>query len=172
MGGLFNSPNTMLLLENLNGAFQKKAFTQAANNQGLIDDLTNLASKDIADKYGLNTGIDSYDHQLWYQWLDIFDKNGGDKVLAAMANALSHAKTPDINQHIFSGIEFFAVPAKGKTMTVHDTSVLQDQEQNGKWTLIVTVETPTYDVIFSHLRSIVRKKSAKKGGRRKKTAKK
>jgi hypothetical protein len=161
MGGLFNTQNTMKLLSALNSIFQETAFTNASNNPTLIKALgsphTKVASKVFAKNYGLNLGNNSYDPK-WYQWLDIFDKNGGDAARADMVTALTHTTTPDANGITYSGIEFFAVPAA--KFSVLPTSTLSDQENTGKSTLIVTVETPIFDVLFEQLQE--RRKSRSK----------
>src|SRR5271170_1618674 len=136
MGGIFNTPNTMRLLETLNLMFQKAAFDTSAANAGLVNDLAdakNVPSRIFAERYGLLLGNATYDEK-WMQWLDIFDSKGGGVSRKAMASALTR-KTR------YSGIEFFAIPAKsGKVLISYH---FHDQE-TGLRTPIVSVETPTY----------------------------
>lgn len=160
MGGLFNSQKTMKLLGMLNSAFQEAAFSGAAHNQQLISDLKDKTktSRYIADTYGFLVGDQTYDDK-WRMWLDIFDKKGGIKPRTAMSNAL-------LQPTLYTGIEFFAVPAN--TFSIAQTSDLPDQENSGKKTLIVTVDTPVYDVLFQQLKRRRKIKSSKKKSRKKK----
>jgi hypothetical protein len=160
MGGIFNTPNTMRLLETLNLMFQKAAFDASAANAGLVNDLAdskNVPSRTFAERYGLLLGNATYDEK-WMQWLDIFDSKGGGVSRKAMASALTR-KTR------YSGIEFFAIPAKG--FKVLKTFDFPDQE-TGLNSLIVSVETPTFDILFEQLRQRNKKRAAKKRASRNK----
>ncbi len=91
MGGIFNTPNTMRLLEKLNLKFQKSAFRGSAANTELVADLAdpdNVPSRIFAERHDLLLGDAAYD-QKWMQWLDIFDSKGGGVSRKAMANALT-----------------------------------------------------------------------------------
>jgi len=107
MGGIFNTPNTMRLLETLNLMFQKAAFHTSAANAGLVNDLAdvkNVPSRIFAERYGLLLGNATYDEK-WMQWLDIFDNKGGGASRKAMASALTRTTR-------YSGIEFFCDSGK------------------------------------------------------------
>jgi hypothetical protein len=97
MGGLFNTDKTMALLKKLNDFFQEAAFTANAKNTQLIADLTNMTSSAFAKSYKINLGDNTYDPK-WYNWLDIFEKAGGNNVRKDMANALTYASSPDANE--------------------------------------------------------------------------
>lgn len=160
MGGIFNTPNTMRLLETLNLMFQKAAFDTSAANAGLVNDLAdakNVPSRAFAERYGLLLGNATYDEK-WMQWLDIFDSKGGGASRKAMASALTR-KTR------YSGIEFFAIPAK--SFKVLKTFDFPDQE-TGLNSLIVSVETPTFDILFEQLKRRSKKRAAKKRASRNK----
>ena len=160
MGGIFNTPNTMRLLETLNLMFQKAAFDTSAANAGLVNDLAdakNVPSRTFAERYGLLLGNATYDEK-WMQWLDIFDSKGGGASRKAMASALTR-KTR------YSGIEFFAIPAK--SFKVLKTFDFPDQE-TGLNSLIVSVETPTFDILFEQLKRRSKKRAARKSASRKK----
>jgi hypothetical protein len=160
MGGIFNTPNTMRLLETLNLMFQKAAFDTSAANAGLVNDLAdakNVPSRTFAERYGLLLGNATYDEK-WMQWLDIFDSKGGGASRKAMASALTR-KTR------YSGIEFFAIPAK--SFKVLKTFDFPDQE-TGLNSLIVSVETPTFDILFEQLKRRSKKRAARKSAARKK----
>jgi hypothetical protein len=160
MGGIFNTPNTMRLLETLNLMFQKAAFDTSAANAGLVNDLAdakNVPSRTFAERYGLLLGNATYDEK-WMQWLDIFDSKGGGASRKAMASALTR-KTR------YSGIEFFAIPAK--SFKVLKTFDFPDQE-TGLNSLIVSVETPTFDILFEQLKRRSKKRATRKSASRKK----
>ncbi len=160
MGGIFNTPNTMRLLETLNLMFQKAAFDTSAANAGLVNDLAdakNVPSRTFAERYGLLLGNATYDEK-WMQWLDIFDSKGGGASRKAMASALTR-KTR------YSGIEFFAIPAK--SFKVLKTFDFPDQE-TGLNSLIVSVETPTYDILFEQIKRRSKKRATRKSASRKK----
>ena len=160
MGGIFNTPNTMRLLETLNLMFQKAAFDTSAANAGLVNDLAdpkNVPSRTFAERYGLLLGNATYDEK-WMQWLDIFDSKGGGASRKAMASALTR-KTR------YSGIEFFAIPAK--SFKVLKTFDFPDQE-TGLNSLIVSVETPTYDILFEQIKRRSKKRATRKSAARKK----
>jgi hypothetical protein len=159
MGGIFNTPNTMRLLEKLNLKFQKSAFRGSAANRGLISDLAdpdNVPSRTFAERHDLLLGDAAYD-QKWMQWLDVFDSKGGGASRKAMANALTRTTR-------YSGIEFFAIPAT--RFRVLKTFDFPDQE-TGLHSLIVSVETPTYDILFEQIRQRGKRRAAKRRASRK-----
>jgi hypothetical protein len=159
MGGIFNTPNTMRLLETLNLMFQKAAFHASAANAGLVNDLAdakNVPSRIFAERYGLLLGNATYDEK-WMRWLDIFDSKGGGASRKAMAGALTSTAR-------YSGIEFFAIPAK--SFKVLKTFNFPDQE-TGLNSLIVSVETPTFDILFEQSKKRSKKRAARKSAARK-----
>jgi hypothetical protein len=139
MGAIFNTRGTREILRVLNEAFGNAAFqSNIWNNVALITDLrkpvAELSSYDLCVNYGFVTG-DAGVNDNWRIWLDYFDQHGGQAIRNDIANQLQN------NSCI--GIEFFAVPARN--WSVRPSHPLPDQAQPNKHTLIISVETPTYD---------------------------
>lgn len=137
MGGLFNTPDTMALVEMLNTAYQRNAFVLKSQDPAHIQDLKDdtLATKDFVTKYRLVLGKAAFDGR-WKKWLDILDENDDESVVrSAMADALQDPAS-------YSGIEFYAVP--DPDFSVENPYDFPDQE-TGRLTKIIIVHTPTFD---------------------------
>jgi hypothetical protein len=147
MGALFNTPGTLAIIQVLSQAFQRAAFQiNRANFANDLGDL-GLSSYQFAAIYDLiATGPGSTAvNRHWNKWLDHFDAHGGVvptalvpvPIRTQMSQACQNTPIP------YSGIEFFAVPASA--FQVQPTSNLADEESPGQYTLVITVQTPTYD---------------------------
>jgi len=138
MGAIFNTSGTLTIIDLLSSTFTEN-FSATATNAALISDLANTAnisSWHFANAYGLvATGPGSGSVNLhWKVWLDYFDGHQGDQVRAAMAAALS-------GYNKYEAIEFFAYQDDASFVP----SVSDHLNNTGKYSLIVTVKTPTYD---------------------------
>jgi hypothetical protein len=138
MGGLFNTPGTIAIIKILHDAYTRKNFQTLSNDRTHVADLlntTNLSTYDFCVKYRLITDDPTFNTR-WKTWLNYFDNNGGDQIRKDMAAACQDLNT-------FTGIEFFAIPSQA--FAVQQSRQFPDQENANMYTLIVSVETPTYD---------------------------
>jgi hypothetical protein len=149
MGALFNTPGTLAIIQILSQAFQRTNFQSNRANVDFVNDLgdLDLSSYEFATMYDLvATGFGSSTvNAHWKKWLDYFDANGG-VVATASVPVPIRTKMSDACKNIpiaYSGIEFFAIPAA--VFQVSPTSDFADKKNPGQYTLIITVETPTYD---------------------------
>jgi hypothetical protein len=146
MGGLFNTPGTLAILQVLNVAYQGDNFTTLSGDTGHITDLGTpvgtLSSFNFCRKYRL-IPTDGNVEANWKKWLSYFDgaNDVANTTRQSMVTALKDAKC--------SGIEFFAVPTASGTTSGFNvtTSQLNDQQHAGMYTLIITAFTPTMDQI-------------------------
>jgi hypothetical protein len=138
MGAIFNTDGTKKILNKLNDSFGIAVFQNniKPNNQ-LVTDLrkpvAQYSTYSLCVDYGFITD-DNNVNTHWGVWLNYFDKNDGQKIRNDIADAIQ-------NDNDCVGIEFFAVPAA--TWKVRQSHKLP--HQGNKHTLIISVETPTYD---------------------------
>ena len=141
MGAYFNTPGTLQILQLLNNHFADANFQNQvvpnANQYSADLQDTTVSSATFCTKYKLMPA-DKNVVQHWKKWLNYFDAhdtNTGNATRIAISNAINDANC--------TGIEFYAVPNKqwgGATPTKFDDNV-----NAGKYMLIITVMTPTYD---------------------------
>ena len=137
MGAIFNTPGTLKLIQTLSDTFTN-GFETATQDAGLIHDLdpvNHIAGFGFCAQYGLvatGNGAGTINSH-WARWLNHFDVNGGNAVRTAMAAALRDPKK-------YEAIEFFVFQDANFSLTATD-----HLNPSGKYSLIVTARTPTYD---------------------------
>ena len=91
MGGIFNTPGTLAIIQVLNQAHERTNFRTLSNDAGYIHDLQTsvgtLSTYNLCVKHRLIT-VDPTFNNRWNTWLNYFDAHGGGNIRNQMASAL------------------------------------------------------------------------------------